>query len=84
MIKLYIYFFKSGTVGGATPGKVVMGLKIVKCDQVNLFSWLQEGGINNQFNVECRRSLKSHRFLCYSKKLKKKKVYYDYDYNPKN
>ena len=22
-------------IGGATPGKVIMGLKIVKCDQVN-------------------------------------------------
>ncbi len=30
MVKLFI----SGTQGGATPGKLFMGLRIYRCDQV--------------------------------------------------
>ena len=51
--KLYIFgalswqhfIFSPGTVGGATPGKVVLGLKIVKCEQVRRKHYLCRGCI---------------------------------------
>lgn len=28
-------FYLKGTIGGATPGKLMMGLKVIRCDQVS-------------------------------------------------